>query len=115
MMIRLPAGRPRRADQQGRFFATDAITDHALDFLIANAALKRDDLAYCGMIGSKTKRATYLSYAREDGLAEDRFGRLTMPVGGSSVADKRPAVIAALVASELIHVFSAVKAGRLPA
>jgi len=35
MMIRLPAGRPQRADQPGQFFATDAITDHALDFLAA--------------------------------------------------------------------------------
>ena len=35
MMIRLPEGRPRRADQPGKFFATDAITNHALDFLAA--------------------------------------------------------------------------------
>src|SRR5262249_49504383 len=30
---RLPAGRPRRAYQPGQFYATDAITDYALDFL----------------------------------------------------------------------------------
>ena len=33
MMTRLPEGRPRRSYAEGRFFATDAITDHALDFL----------------------------------------------------------------------------------
>ncbi|MDX2031172.1 MAG: arylsulfatase [Blastocatellia bacterium] len=33
MMIRLPAGKPRRAYSQGEYFATDAITDHALDFV----------------------------------------------------------------------------------
>ena len=33
MMIRLPADRPRREYAEGAFFATDAITDHALDFL----------------------------------------------------------------------------------
>lgn len=33
MMIRLPAGRPMRHYEAGKFFATDAITDHALDFL----------------------------------------------------------------------------------
>jgi arylsulfatase len=33
MMIRLPAGKPRRTYAPGEFFATDAITDHALDFL----------------------------------------------------------------------------------
>lgn len=33
MMIRRPAGRPQRSYAQGKYFATDAITDHALDFL----------------------------------------------------------------------------------
>lgn len=35
MMIRLPAGRPQRHYEPGKFYATDAITDHALDFLAA--------------------------------------------------------------------------------
>ncbi len=33
MMTRLPVGRPQRAYAPGTFFATDAITDHAIDFL----------------------------------------------------------------------------------
>lgn len=33
MMIRLPEGKPQRAYKPGDFFATDAITDHALDFI----------------------------------------------------------------------------------
>ena len=33
VMIRLPEGRPRRSYKSGEYFATDAITDHALDFL----------------------------------------------------------------------------------
>ena len=33
MMTRLPGGRPQRNYKPGEFFATDAITDHALDFL----------------------------------------------------------------------------------
>lgn len=32
-MVRLPAGRPKRTYAPGTFYATDAITDHALDFL----------------------------------------------------------------------------------
>jgi arylsulfatase len=32
-MTRLPAGRPKRTYGPGKFYATDAITDHALDFL----------------------------------------------------------------------------------
>jgi arylsulfatase A-like enzyme len=33
MMIRLPEGRSQRVYKPGQFFATDALTDHALDFL----------------------------------------------------------------------------------
>jgi arylsulfatase len=33
MMTRLPADRPSRTYKPGQFFATDALTDHALDFL----------------------------------------------------------------------------------
>jgi arylsulfatase A-like enzyme len=33
MMIRLPEGKPQRSYKAGEFFATDAITDHAIDFL----------------------------------------------------------------------------------
>lgn len=32
-LIRLPAGKPRRPYAPGEFYATDAVTDHALDFL----------------------------------------------------------------------------------
>ena len=33
MMTRLPEGKPQRSYKDGEFFATDALTDHALDFL----------------------------------------------------------------------------------
>ena len=33
MMTRLPEGKPQRDYKEGEYFATDAITDHALDFL----------------------------------------------------------------------------------
>lgn len=91
--------------------------DHALDFLIATEALKRDDLAYCGMIGSKTKKATFLHYAAQQGLSRTECGRLILPIGGSEVRDKRPTVIAALVAAELLRAFAlknALKSSNLP-
>jgi len=78
--------------------------DHALDFLIVAEALARDDAVYIGMIGSKTKKATFRSwYLREAGGSEEGFGRLMCPIGGTEVRDKRPAVIAALVAAELLR------------
>ena len=74
--------------------------EHSLDFLIAGAALARGDAAYVGMIGSATKRERL----RRDLEAAGRGGdieRLTLPIGGAAVRDKRPEVIAALTAAEL--------------
>lgn len=81
--------------------------DHALDFLIAKEALARPDLSYVGMIGSATKRATFRHWLeREGGSAED-CSRLVLPIGGESVRDKRPTVIAAMVAAELCEILLA--------
>lgn len=77
--------------------------DHALDFLIVAEALRRADAGYVGMIGSKTKLATFRSwYLREAGGSEADFARLVCPIGGDTVRDKRPAVIAALAAAEIM-------------
>ncbi|WP_411034465.1 xanthine dehydrogenase accessory protein XdhC [Shinella sp. BYT-45] len=76
--------------------------DHALDFLIAAEALRRPDAAYVGMIGSKTKRATFRNWlSRETGRA-DLFENLVCPIGGTALKDKRPAVIATLAAAEIM-------------
>ncbi|ESX97101.1 xanthine dehydrogenase accessory protein XdhC [Mesorhizobium sp. LNJC403B00] len=77
--------------------------DHALDFLIVAEALKRDDAAYVGMIGSKTKRATFRNWFLKsaDGT-EAELARLVSPIGGDAVRDKRPPVIAALAAAEIM-------------
>jgi len=77
--------------------------DHALDFLIAREALARADLAYTGMIGSATKRATFANWlSREAGGERSWLDRLTLPIGGSAVKDKRPHVIAAMTAAEIL-------------
>jgi xanthine dehydrogenase accessory protein XdhC len=75
---------------------------HALDFEICAAVLERGDFAYLGLIGSATKRAKFERGFRELGIPRDRIARLVCPIGGGTVRDKRPPVIAALVAAELI-------------
>lgn len=81
--------------------------DHALDFLIVAEALRREDAAYVGMIGSKTKRATFRSwYLNEAGGTQADFERMVCPIGGDTVRDKRPAVIAALAAAEIMTALS---------
>lgn len=77
--------------------------DHALDFLIVAEALRRGDAAYVGMIGSKTKRATFRTwFLKTAGGTEMEFARLVSPIGGDAVRDKRPAVIAALASAEMM-------------
>lgn len=79
---------------------------HALDSLICASLLEANTFAYLGLIGSATKRATFLSAFRAMGLDAAALDRLVCPIGGTAVRDKRPAVIAALVAAELIATFA---------
>ncbi len=79
---------------------------HALDFEICAAVLERGDFTYLGLIGSATKRAKFERGFRELGIARERIARLVCPIGSETVRDKRPAVIAALVAAELVTCFS---------
>jgi xanthine dehydrogenase accessory factor len=76
--------------------------DHALDFLITTEALARNDASYVGMIGSKTKRATFRNWLTREVGHPEFFERLVCPVGGTAVKDKRPTVIAALAAAEIM-------------
>jgi xanthine dehydrogenase accessory factor len=79
--------------------------DHALDFMIAAEALKRPDAPYVGMVGSKTKRAKFASWYRGEGGREGDLERLVLPIGDFGYVDKRPEVIAALAAAEImVHI-----------
>jgi len=73
--------------------------DHALDFLLAAEALRRMDAPYIGMIGSRTKLAQFRRFARAQGLDTER---LTCPIGAGWSRDKRPEIIAAFTAAEII-------------
>lgn len=75
--------------------------DHALDFLLTAQALARGDAAYVGMIGSATKRARFRAWCRDhcDGQPTDA---LVCPIGATGSHDKRPEVIAAFVAAEVM-------------
>lgn len=79
--------------------------DHALDFLIAQEALSRIDAPYIGMVGSATKRARFASWFKGEGGDARVLERLVLPIGQQGLGDKRPAVIAALAAAEImVHI-----------
>jgi xanthine dehydrogenase accessory factor len=83
--------------------------DHALDFLIAAEALQRADAPYIGMVGSKTKKARFRSWYLDEDYPAAALANLVLPIGGTAfpdgIGDKRPEVIAALAAAEiLVHI-----------
>lgn len=71
---------------------------HALDLEIVAAILARP-FAFCGLIGSRTKRATFERRLAERGIDASR---LTCPIGLPEIPGKEPAVIAASVAAQLL-------------
>ena len=77
--------------------------DHGLDFEITEAALGRGDAAYVGLIGSATKRRRFEKWFTGRGGDARALRRLVSPIGDFGVADKRPEVIPALVAAEILQ------------
>lgn len=104
----LPEAEVRRAPPGSAFVVLTH--DHSLDFLITAEALARGDAAYVGMIGSATKRAKFERFCRHEDATIPTAG-LTCPIGGQGSADKRPEVIAAFVAAEVIATLTRNTAG----
>ena len=79
---------------------------HAEDLAIVEACLRRQrvqgDLPFLGLIGSKTKWATFRHRLKAKGFSEAELARVTCPIGIAGIHDKRPEVIAAAVAAQLL-------------
>lgn len=79
---------------------------HAEDLDIVAACLLRqrvqDDLPFVGLIGSRTKWASFRSRLRARGFAADELDRVTCPIGLPGIVGKAPEVIAASVAAQLL-------------
>ena len=87
--------------------------EHALDLRITEAILRRGDFAFCGLIGSKTKRASFVRRLAERGVDAAAIARLTCPIGVAGIAGRAPEVIAAAVVAQLLVVASAAATTRL--
>jgi xanthine dehydrogenase accessory factor len=83
---------------------------HAEDLDIVGACLRRQraqgDLPYVGLIGSKTKWASFRQRLLARGFSEAELAHVTSPIGVAGIADKRPEVIAVGVAAQLLQVAS---------
>lgn len=76
---------------------------HALDFELVEAILRRGDFAYCGMIGSATKRRTFENGLAKRGVPAAALARFTCPIGVPGIKAKAPGAIAIAVAAELLQ------------
>jgi xanthine dehydrogenase accessory factor len=83
---------------------------HDLDLRIVEAVLKRGDFGWCGLIGSRSKRARFEHRLAERGIAPQTLARLTCPVGVPGIAGKQPEVIAIAIVAQLLRVASAAAA-----
>jgi len=84
--------------------------EHALDLRITEAILRRADFAFCGLIGSKTKRATFSRRLAARGVAPAAIERLVCPIGALGIAGRAPEIIAVAAVAELLRVASGVAA-----
>ena len=79
---------------------------HALDLDICLELIKRDDLAYIGLIGSETKAATFRKRFEQRGHAVAAIARINCPIGqtqlSTQLSSKHPGIIAVGVAADLI-------------
>ncbi|MDR7272803.1 xanthine dehydrogenase accessory factor [Pelomonas saccharophila] len=80
--------------------------NHAEDFDLVAACLKRQreqgDLAFIGMIGSRTKWASFRQRLEARGFTEAERAQVTCPIGVQGVTGKVPAVIAVAVLAQVL-------------
>ncbi len=85
--------------------------DHAEDFLLCDAALRRGDLGSVGLIGSRAKWSRFRRRLRAEGHSDAAIDTITCPIGLPGLEGKTPAVIAISVAADLLRTFEPGEAG----
>jgi xanthine dehydrogenase accessory factor len=75
---------------------------HDLDLRICEAILRRGDFGFLGLIGSRTKRARFVSRLTRRGLPEALVERIACPIGLPGLEGKEPGVIAVAAAAQLL-------------
>jgi len=87
---------------------------HAIDYEICDRILRRNDVTYCGLIGSVSKRRRFEKRFRERGVQEQAISRLVCPIGVAGISGKKPAEIAVAAAAELLQAYEQASSGARP-
>ena len=88
---------------------------HALDQILAERILRRDDFAYFGLIGSQSKRSQFERRLLGRGFSNAQCARMNCPIGALGITGKEPATIAIAVAAEMLQRRSKHQCGVQPA
>jgi xanthine dehydrogenase accessory factor len=101
LCVRTPTNTVTSAPAGARFLVMTH--DHGLDYALCRKILERNEFAWLGLIGSKSKGARFRSRLARDGMAAETIARLVSPIGVEGVNNKWPAAIAVAVAAQLLQ------------
>jgi xanthine dehydrogenase accessory factor len=99
--VRIPTNTVNSAPAGARFLVMTH--DHGLDYALCRKILERNEFAWLGLIGSKSKGARFRSRLARDGIAAETIARLVSPIGVQGVNNKWPAAIAVAVVAQLLQ------------
>jgi xanthine dehydrogenase accessory factor len=85
---------------------------HQLDFDIVEAALRREDMTFVGMIGSDTKARRFRTRLSHREFEPQNIQRLISPVGLLDIPGKRPIEVAVSMAAQLIQLLEPEKTSQ---
>lgn len=80
--------------------------DHHLDQALCEAILSRGDSYYCGLIGSKSKAASFRGRFKRKGFSHDEIIQLTSPIGSPELKGKAPMEVAVSVVLQILQLQS---------
>lgn len=79
---------------------------HESDFEFCEAVLSREDIQFCGLIGSQSKSAKFRSRLKKKGFSDLELDRLTCPIGLDIGAGKLPMEVAVAIAAQILQIAS---------
>ncbi|WP_423046056.1 xanthine dehydrogenase accessory protein XdhC [Undibacterium sp. Dicai25W] len=79
---------------------------HGLDLILSEHILRQPDVAWFGLIGSKTKRARFENRLQERGISQAHLESMVCPIGIHGINGKEPGVIAVAVAAQLLQLWA---------
>ncbi len=95
------------ADLQGGSHVLIMSFSHAEDLDVVAACLTRQrargDLPFLGLIGSKTKWASFRQRLQARGFSAEELAHVTCPIGVPGITGKEPEVIAVAVAAQILQ------------